>query len=330
MNKLFFRIIPVLSVLVIFVFFHSCGDTPVETNSIKDTGASQVDGNTNAPMTKDPSANENEINGKDNRESGFETGITGENNQKSESETEPVQNDGWDFCTYATISSGVNVTILAGTNYTWNYSSVAAVRSPNNNRHHTILINDVPNGPYFNWTSSSCEMNYSHDKNSITGSFSLPPGNYTIKARLTYTINGTPYTIFSDPVYVNITAMNLPSAPYVSNSTFGNPPSRRPYLTWSASSPGVTNYVVQRRTYPAGQPPSGTFADYAVLSGSTLSFIDYNVTVVTHKYDLKYYAVEYRVRAVNPVGSSGYMNGAPMWYNHGCYSHTLGYICPLE
>ena len=76
----------------------------------------------------------------------------------------------------------------------------------------------------------------------------------------------------------------------------------------------------------------GTFGDYATVSGSTFSFTDNSIAVITDRYDHEYYKVEYKV----PCSQSGWIfrhlgrlliHGTAM---DNSYSHSLGYLCMDE
>jgi hypothetical protein len=312
MKKLFVAIIPAL-LITFLVVYSSCNDVPVDGTS---TENSQSDNSLSSVKEDNSQSNVLSTDGKDSR-TGSDPGIN--------------ITDAAPQCGVFIGPSPATVYIQQGTQYTYTYSaSAAVVYSPTFTLRY---LNILDNGNFVsvinNWTSGTCgSPAVTSWSNYGQGTISLGGGFHKISAHLRYScvIGGQPVNI-DDTVHtsVNVVVLTIPSTPYVSFSTIGQPPSRRPYLTWTASSPNVTGYVIQRRNYPNGE-----FQDFASVNGSTLSFTDNSITVVTHRYDLVYYNVEYRVRAVNQIGSSGYQAPSYEWYKHGCYSYTLGYICDIE
>ncbi len=311
MKKLFAAIIPAL-LITFLVVYSSCNDVPVEGTSSESL---QPDNGSSTSQTE---------------ESPNSTLLTDGKNSQPRSE-EPNLTDAAPACG-VTIGPGPGtVYIPAGTQYTYTYgASAAVVYSPTFTLRY---LNILDNGSFVtvinNWTIGTCgSPAVTSWSNYGQGTISLGGGFHKISAHLRYScvIGGQPVNI-DDTVHtsINVIALTIPSTPSVMFSTIGQPPARRPYLTWTASTPNVTSYVIQRRYYPNGQ-----FQDFASVNGSTLSFTDNSITVVTNRYDHVYYNVEYRVRAVNSIGSSGYQAPSYEWYKHGCYSYTLGYICAEE
>lgn len=323
MKKLFAAIIPALLISFLFVY-SSCNETPIESTSVKstdnvlqDNNLSSLDGAKSITKDETPLSELPSIQDKINK--------TLNNNSDSVSD-----NGVW--CTFITIDPDTSALVPTGSSLNWNfrvrssmlYSAVYAVRLV------ILYIDNVQIGSYSNWTQGQCvyPVGYNNYQNNFNSNLTIGTGTHTVTARLlyTYTIAGvTHFVDMTDNATVTVTAMDLPSIPNVSFWTTGPQSARRPRLTWTASTPNVTNYVIQRRYYP-----SGSFSDFATVSGSTFEFIDNSITVVTDRYDLVYYNVEYRVRAVNPVGSSGYQAPSYEWYKHGCYSHSLGFKCAIE
>lgn len=314
MKRLIATIIPVF-LITFLIIYSSCNEAPVEGTSSNSSENLKSDNNSSSINDNESQSGVLSTDGKN-----FQTG----------SESEPNLTDAAQPCGFG-MGPGGTVYVTAGSNYTFNYSAWAAI--PYSPTFTSRSLNILRNGAFVtlinNWTQGTCGNPLINSwNNSGSGTISLGAGTHTISARLIYSCVIGGQSINIDTTInrqVIVITLTIPSVPNTSFSTSGFPPSRRPLITWTASSPNVTSYVIQRRYYP-----SGSFQDYATVSGSTLSFIDNNITVITHRYDHEYYKVEYRVRAVNQIGASGYQAPSYSWYSHGCYSYTLGHICAEE
>ncbi len=246
MKRLAVKFIP--AVLLIFaVIYNSCNDQTIQSN-LKTENGSQT------PSEQTINKDETSL-----RE------LPSLNDKMKSNNSDTLRDDDVPWCTLITIDPDTSVYVPTGSSFNWNfrvrssmvYSASYAVRLV------IIYLDGNQIGSYSNWTTGQCVYpswinNY---QNNFNSTLTIPHGNHTVTARLIYhyTIAGvTNFVDISDNAYVNITQMDLQSVPYVNATTTGFPPNRRSYLTWPASTPGVTHYVVQKK---AG---GGSFYDYAL------------------------------------------------------------------